>query len=116
MRSSDWSSDVCSSDLAEIEIGGYKEASAQISGTGVFARLKFESGAHRVQRVPVTEGSGRIHTSAATVAVLPEAEEVDVHIDDKDLRVDTYRSQGAGGQHVNKIGRSSWRERVCPEG
>src|SRR3546814_9096398 len=88
-------------DASEIEIGGYKEASAQSSGTGVFARLKFESGAHRVQRVPVTEGSGRIHTSAATVAVLPEAEEVDVQIDDKDLRIDTYRSQGAGGQHVN---------------
>jgi peptide chain release factor 1 len=88
-------------DASETEIGGYKEASAQVSGAGVFARLKFESGAHRVQRVPVTESGGRIHTSAATVAVLPEAEEVDVHIDDKDLRVDTYRSQGAGGQHVN---------------
>jgi peptide chain release factor 1 len=88
-------------DASENEIGGYKEASAQISGPGVFARLKFESGAHRVQRVPVTESGGRIHTSAATVAVLPEAEEVDVHIEDKDLRVDTYRSQGAGGQHVN---------------
>ena len=88
-------------DASENEIGGYKEASAQISGPGVFARLKFESGAHRVQRVPVTESGGRIHTSAATVAVLPEAEEVDVHIEEKDLRVDTYRSQGAGGQHVN---------------
>jgi peptide chain release factor 1 len=85
----------------ETEIGGCKEASALISGRGVFARLKFESGVHRVQRVPVTESSGRIHTSTATVAVLPEAEEVDVHIEDKDLRVDTYRSQGAGGQHVN---------------
>jgi peptide chain release factor 1 len=82
-------------------IGGCKEASASISGKGVFARLKFESGVHRVQRVPVTESGGRIHTSAATVAVLPEAEEVDVEIEDKDLRVDTYRSQGAGGQHVN---------------
>jgi peptide chain release factor 1 len=88
-------------DASENELGGYKEASASISGQGVFARLKFESGAHRVQRVPVTESGGRIHTSAATVAVLPEAEEVDVHIEEKDLRVDTYRSQGAGGQHVN---------------
>ncbi len=88
-------------DHSETEIGGCKEASAGVSGKGVFARLKFESGVHRVQRVPVTESGGRIHTSAATVAVLPEAEEVDVEIDDKDLRVDTYRSQGAGGQHVN---------------
>ncbi len=82
-------------------IGGCKEASATISGRDVFARLKFESGVHRVQRVPVTESGGRIHTSAATVAVLPEAEEVDVQIDQKDLRIDTYHSQGAGGQHVN---------------
>ena len=88
-------------DASETELGGYKEAIASISGPGVFARLKFESGAHRVQRVPATESGGRIHTSAATVAVLPEAEEVDVHVEDKDLRVDTYRSQGAGGQHVN---------------
>ncbi|MGD1878810.1 MAG: peptide chain release factor 1 [Kiloniellaceae bacterium] len=88
-------------DASETEIGGYKEASAQISGAGVFAHLKFESGAHRVQRVPVTESGGRIHTSAATVAVLPEAEEGDVHVEEKDLRIDTYRSQGAGGQHVN---------------
>ncbi len=88
-------------DYSETEIGGCKEASATISGKGVFARLKFESGVHRVQRVPVTESGGRIHTSAATVAVLAEAEEVDVQIDEKDLRVDTYRSQGAGGQHVN---------------
>ena len=87
--------------LSETGIGGYKEASALISGTGVFARLKFESGVHRVQRVPDTESSGRIHTSAATVAVLPEAEEVDIHIEEKDLRIDTYRSSGAGGQHVN---------------
>ena len=87
--------------ISETGIGGYKEASAAISGPGVFARLKFESGPHRVQRVPVTESGGRIHTSAATVAVLPEAEEVDVQIDDKDLRIDTFRSQGAGGQHVN---------------
>ncbi len=86
----------------ETELGGYKEAVAEINGPGVFARLKFESGVHRVQRVPATEASGRIHTSAATVAVLPEAEDVDVHIDDKDLRVDVYRAQGAGGQHVNK--------------
>ena len=83
-------------------IGGYKEASASIAGKGVFARLKYESGVHRVQRVPETESQGRVHTSAATVAVLPEAEEVDIHIDPKDLRVDTYRAQGAGGQHVNK--------------
>lgn len=87
--------------LSETGIGGYKEASALITGNGVFARLKFESGVHRVQRVPETESSGRIHTSAATVAVLPEAEEVDVHIEEKDLRIDTYRSSGAGGQHVN---------------
>lgn len=86
----------------ETELGGYKEAIAEITGPGVFARLKFESGVHRVQRVPTTEGSGRIHTSAATVAVLPEAEEVDVSIDEKDLRIDTYRAQGAGGQHVNR--------------
>ncbi|GGP00649.1 peptide chain release factor 1 [Stakelama pacifica] len=83
------------------EAGGYKEVIATVSGTGVFAALKFESGVHRVQRVPVTESGGRIHTSAATVAVLPEAEEVDVQIDDKDLRIDVYRSSGAGGQHVN---------------
>ena len=86
----------------ETELGGYKEAIAEISGPGVFARLKFESGVHRVQRVPTTESGGRIHTSAATVAVLPEAEEVDIEIDDKDLRIDTYRAQGAGGQHVNR--------------
>ena len=87
---------------SEIGIGGYKEAQALISGQDVFARMKYESGVHRVQRVPVTESGGRIHTSAATVAVLPEAEEVDVHVDDKDLRIDTYRASGAGGQHVNK--------------
>lgn len=90
-----------SMEVSETGIGGFKEAIAMISGKGVFARLKFESGTHRVQRVPATEASGRIHTSAATVAVLPEAEEVDVHVEDKDLRIDTYRSQGAGGQHVN---------------
>jgi peptide chain release factor 1 len=83
-------------------MGGYKEIVAEISGRGVFARLKFESGVHRVQRVPATEGSGRIHTSAATVAVLPEAQEVDIAIDEADLRIDTMRAQGAGGQHVNK--------------
>jgi peptide chain release factor 1 len=87
--------------VSEIGIGGYKEAIAEITGKGVFARLKFESGVHRVQRVPETESGGRIHTSAATVAVLPEAEEVDVVIEEKDLRIDTFRSQGAGGQHVN---------------
>ena len=85
----------------ETGIGGYKEASASISGRGVFARMKFESGVHRVQRVPETESSGRIHTSAATVAVLPEAEEVDVKIEDKDLRIDVYRASGPGGQSVN---------------
>ncbi len=83
-------------------IGGIKEAQAIVTGRDVFARLKYESGVHRVQRVPVTESGGRIHTSAATVAVLPEAEEVDIKIDPKDLRIDTYRASGAGGQHVNK--------------
>ena len=86
----------------ETDIGGIKDASASISGKDVFARLKFESGVHRVQRVPETETQGRVHTSAATVAVLPEAEEVDIDIDEKDLRIDTYRASGAGGQHVNK--------------
>jgi peptide chain release factor 1 len=83
------------------EVGGFKEAIASVSGSGVFARLKFESGVHRVQRVPVTESGGRIHTSAATVAVLPEAEDVDVQINDSDLRIDVYRSSGPGGQSVN---------------
>lgn len=87
--------------LSDTGLGGIKEASATISGKGVFSRLKFESGVHRVQRVPATEGSGRIHTSAATVAVLPEAEEVDIHIEDKDLRIDVFRSSGPGGQSVN---------------
>ena len=88
--------------LNETELGGVKECSVLIEGEGVWSRLKFESGVHRVQRVPVTESSGRIQTSAATVAVLPEAEEVDVAVDPKDLQIDTYRSSGAGGQHVNK--------------
>lgn len=83
------------------ELGGFKEIILHVTGQGVFARLKFESGVHRVQRVPVTEAGGRIHTSAATVAVLPEAEEVDVKIDDKDLRIDVFRSSGPGGQSVN---------------
>jgi peptide chain release factor 1 len=87
--------------LNETGIGGYKEAIAEISGRDVFARLKFETGVHRVQRVPKTEASGRIHTSAATVAVLPEAEEVDITIEDKDLRIDVFRSSGPGGQSVN---------------
>ncbi|MFN3145792.1 MAG: peptide chain release factor 1 [Paracoccaceae bacterium] len=85
----------------ETELGGIKEAVMAVQGEGVFARLKFESGVHRVQRVPETESGGRIHTSAATVAVLPEAEEVDVAIDQNDLRIDTMRASGAGGQHVN---------------
>jgi peptide chain release factor 1 len=89
-------------EVSETGIGGFKDASVSITGRDVFSRLKFESGVHRVQRVPVTESGGRIHTSAATVAVLPEAEEVDVEIETKDLRIDTYRAQGAGGQHVNK--------------
>jgi peptide chain release factor 1 len=87
--------------ISDNELGGYKEASALVSGRGVFARLKFESGVHRVQRVPATESSGRVHTSAATVAVLPEAEEVDVQIDAKDLRIDIFRASGPGGQSVN---------------
>ena len=83
------------------DVGGFKEAVANISGEGVFARLKFESGVHRVQRVPETESGGRVHTSAATVAVLPEAEEVDIEIRNEDIRIDTMRASGAGGQHVN---------------
>ncbi len=83
-------------------LGGMKNGIAEITGRSVFARLKYESGVHRVQRVPATESQGRIHTSTVTVAVLPEAEEVDIQIDDKDLRIDVYRAQGAGGQHVNK--------------
>ncbi len=88
--------------MNETELGGVKECSALIEGDGAWSRLKFESGVHRVQRVPETESGGRIHTSAATVAVLPEAEEVEVDIDPKDLQIDTYRSSGAGGQHINK--------------
>jgi peptide chain release factor 1 len=88
-------------DLSETGLGGFKEATASISGRDVFSRLKFESGVHRVQRVPETEAAGRIHTSAATVAVLPEAEEVDIRIDDKDLRIDVFRASGPGGQSVN---------------
>jgi len=95
-----WKVEVLS--LSEGTMGGYKEIVAEIRGKGVFARLKFESGVHRVQRVPETEASGRIHTSAATVAVLPEAQEVDIAINEADLKIDTMRSQGAGGQHVNK--------------
>lgn len=87
--------------ISETGIGGYKEAVASVSGTDVFQRLKFESGVHRVQRVPVTESGGRIHTSAATVAVMPEAEEVDVQVDEKDLRIDVFRASGPGGQSVN---------------
>lgn len=88
-------------DVSDGEVGGYKEIVAQITGKGVFARMKFESGVHRVQRVPDTESGGRIHTSAATVAVLPEAEEVDIEIRNEDIRIDTMRASGAGGQHVN---------------
>jgi peptide chain release factor 1 len=88
--------------VSEGEVGGYKEIIASITGDGVFGRLKFESGVHRVQRVPDTEAQGRIHTSAATVAVLPEAEDVEIDIQDADLRIDTYRASGSGGQHVNK--------------
>ncbi|MCR8726349.1 peptide chain release factor 1 [Frigidibacter sp. ROC022] len=88
-------------DLTESDLGGIKEATVNIQGDGVFARLKYESGVHRVQRVPETEAQGRIHTSAATVAVLPEAEEVDIDIPASDIRIDTMRASGAGGQHVN---------------
>jgi peptide chain release factor 1 len=88
--------------VSEGDAGGYKEIIASVSGDGVFGRLKFESGVHRVQRVPETEAGGRIHTSAATVAVLPEPEDVEIEINEADIRVDTYRSSGAGGQHVNK--------------
>ena len=95
-----WKVEVISA--SEGTMGGYKEIIAEVQGRGAFAKLKFESGVHRVQRVPDTETQGRIHTSAATVAVLPEVEEVDVEIKNDDLRIDTMRAQGAGGQHVNK--------------
>ena len=88
--------------VSEAEMGGVKEIILSVTGRDVFRFLRFESGGHRVQRVPETESQGRIHTSAATVAVLPQAEDVEVHIDDKELRIDTYRASGAGGQHVNK--------------
>jgi peptide chain release factor 1 len=94
-----WKSEILTA--SETGIGGYREVIFQIEGTGAYSRLKFEGGVHRVQRVPETESSGRIHTSTATVAVLPEADEVDIHIDDKDLRIDVMRSQGPGGQSVN---------------
>ena len=89
-------------DYSDTELGGLKEGVAEITGRNVFARLKYESGVHRVQRVPATESQGRIHTSTVTVAVLPEAEDVDVQVNESDLRIDTYRASGAGGQHVNK--------------
>jgi peptide chain release factor 1 len=95
-----WKTEIIS--VSENNLGGYKEIVASISGRGVFARLKFESGVHRVQRIPVTEAGGRIHTSAATVAVLPEAEDIDVEIKPEEIRIDTMRAGGAGGQHVNK--------------
>ncbi len=95
-----WRFEILSS--SPTELGGYKEVTLRIAGRGAYARLKFEAGVHRVQRIPVTESGGRIHTSAATVAVLPEAEEVDLALDEKDLRIDVFRASGAGGQHVNR--------------
>jgi peptide chain release factor 1 len=95
-----WKTEVM--DKTESDLGGIKDATLEVNGRGAYARLKFESGVHRVQRVPATEAQGRIHTSAATVAVLPEAEDVDIQVNEKDLRIDVYRAQGAGGQHVNK--------------
>ena len=99
-ESKGWKLDVVN--VSETELGGFKEISFVIEGAGAYARLKFEAGGHRVQRVPVTESGGRIHTSAATVAVLPEIEELDFKLDPNDLKIDTFRSSGAGGQHVNK--------------
>ena len=99
-ESKDWKIDVVN--LNETELGGIKEISFVVEGAGAYSRLKFEAGGHRVQRVPVTESGGRIHTSAATVAVLPQIEEVDFRLDPNDLKIDTFRSSGAGGQHVNK--------------
>ena len=99
-ESKGWKIDVAN--ISETELGGIKEISFVVEGAGAWSRLKFEAGGHRVQRVPVTESGGRIHTSAATVAVLPEVEEIDFHLDPGDLKIDTYRSSGAGGQHVNK--------------
>ena len=99
-ESKGWRTEIAN--LSETELGGIKEVSFVIEGEGAWSRLKFEAGGHRVQRVPVTESGGRIHTSAATVAVLPEVEELDFHLDPGELRIDTYRSSGAGGQHVNK--------------
>ncbi len=108
-----WKAEVLSS--TEASAGGYKEAVLSIRGKGAFSLLKYEGGVHRVQRVPVTEASGRIHTSAATVAVLPEAEDVDIEVDQKDLEIDTYRASSAGGQHVNKTD-SAIRIRHVPTG
>lgn len=99
-ESKGWKIDIVN--INETELGGIKEMSFVVEGQGAYSRLKFEAGGHRVQRVPETESGGRIHTSAATVAVLPEAEEVEFEINPADLQIDTYRSSGAGGQHVNK--------------
>ena len=94
-----WKSEVI--DVSDVEVGGFREASMSLTGDGVYGSMKFESGVHRVQRIPSTETQGRVHTSTITVAVLVQPSEVEVHIDEKDLRIDTYRAQGAGGQHVN---------------